>query len=433
MSGTVESALTFLIVFLSPAIPAVIVFYLIKPENIVANAEGTLFGISIKAGGGFASYVILCLLAAFIYDQVGGHRIIPATVKFIVSVEGEKRVLNSFFQDDVRRLTFYAKVGNKVERLSIGDIDLDKGLFTTTNFTVDQRFIGSDVELTLSRNLAGFYLQRKAVLLQGETPVLAKYEPESNDLAIPLHLTEKVYLSKSLEYRIRYIRVASNVGDKKVEVIDFGPDSQGRMYTYRIWAKRLPTPEVAVLTNRWSSDAVANLELKQFSERFQETFTQAQTLGTEIGYQDYVTPSTESGLAITPSVNRGEGQGLRVIFGPTPRIEGLRNGLQKNESIILLAEITGGPVTPLTSIPTQQRYEGTRPKLYSERVLLMVTTEGDLKFSTVVLPFEFVHWSGSTEEFGNPIKHSDERHKILYISNIEPLSRVAVPVLFSPN
>ena len=62
---SLRDLLAFVVIYLVPAIPSIIIFSKLRPDQIIADTDGTILGFSIKTGGGVAAYIIFMLLAFF--------------------------------------------------------------------------------------------------------------------------------------------------------------------------------------------------------------------------------------------------------------------------------------------------------------------------------------------------------------------------------
>ncbi|MEP4627196.1 MAG: hypothetical protein ABJR46_16370 [Tateyamaria sp.] len=429
--GALDTAILFLIVFLAPALPALLLFHLIKPEAISAGLEGTIGGFTIKTGGAAALYIILCVLAGTTFDRVGRNTIDPVQVRFEISVEGESRIVERLLSSEASKASFLAAIGSSTTRLNVDDINPERRIIRTTPTIVDRRFIGQSVKLSIDPPIPGLYLRSSEVLLQEFTPIASKYEPSGSSLVVTLDLIHKNYINTQLDYEVRYVRLITNTGNSTVNIIDFGPDAQGRVVEYEVSAKRLSENEATQLSLNWDPGDFNDLSINSVKERFDETYSASEVAGTLIGSTRFVAPDVSTGLSISPDEEINAGQGLRVIFGPTPRIEGLQGGLKAGESVLLVSRIKGGAANPSDGLPTTVRREGTRPKLRTDRLLMLISATNPVAFSDRALDFEFQHWSGTFDEFGDPQKRTSRSDKLLFLGPVEPLSRVAVPILFS--
>jgi hypothetical protein len=81
------------VIYLVPTIPALVTFFIIDPSKINTTLQGTLFGFSIKAGGGVASYFVFMILAlVFAKDLIQRQQ----QVTLFIQLKGDSSAVQEF-------------------------------------------------------------------------------------------------------------------------------------------------------------------------------------------------------------------------------------------------------------------------------------------------------------------------------------------------
>jgi hypothetical protein len=406
-----RSALLFLLVYLSPLIPAAFLFWRIDPNKIVANSSGKLLGFTIKGGGAFGAYVALELLSLLAFQVAGkstSGSLDPVTFSLFLRSADPQR-LRQFLTSEGHSLgILLERSGSAPIRLAVSRVDPEH-YSAGGEQAVPASAFGQVHHVRVLSNTVELKPEPESVTLDKTFTLNALLPPipASGEWKSVFEVTELSHEPIASATRIvsRQIFVFANMESPPLREILFPSYEFPPIKTFVIWARKFDLATHKAIVSRWTREQVAQYNLDQMGRLLNDISLAYEQVGEELGRINATTGQ--------PTIRIGE---VKLGGnGSTPRIGPIPAGVRAGEAVVVYVDVEAED----GQTPAGEQWLGRRFFYNTDRSLMVVKSSGTLRIEQKSVALEYQRKGDAVPTFGNPRKIVTSQLVLLDLEDLE--------------
>jgi hypothetical protein len=393
----------FVVVFLLPMIPSAFLFYFMPPKRLSNSVQGALFGISVKATGASATYVILCLVAAYVYNLTASRGPTYVDGRFSIQVIGDEDEIPRYFARYGGNIDIEFLTGdNVIERWKGFRIDTSTNQVISDGFRFDQTNENAKVSVRMHPQVKNYKLavSDDFRLTRNFTMTLTVTSKTGGDFISALEVTAIAYGDQGRTTHATQVLVLDNRTEGDLSLVMFTPIEISHVVGAKIIAKRLSQGERNAIISGWSREQALELDGSDLIKKV-ESF-QNSTAGVGQVIDEDKLEDKELEALFAKSIREPSKQ-ARFMSGLTPRIELGSRGVKAGEALLVVMSVQrkNGTAEPDFSLSPKPERVGRRFLFPTERAVVVVRSDGSLRLDERVGEIQYETSDGRTDRFGD--------------------------------
>lgn len=431
----------FIVVFVTPLLLASGIFYFIPTDKIDATLDGTIKGVTIKASGAAAFYLIMCLVAAYVYEMLAdtGKQFVPG--EFAINVTGTTdKAIEDFFRENGTRIRVDFKIGTEVVAKSAGfNEDDSTRQLVSQNFQFEKRLLGQKVNVEIHPHPANWHLTEEdtgiVITEKGFSMNLAVQDKNSGDWTSPVEVAQVNYLNGGRETVATQLIIFDNNSTSDLSLIEFTTIEASDITLASIDVRALSEADRTSLVGKLERPALGigvtdsdNAGAKMPAD-IDTQFNAFDALSVELGHYALDANALGPMAAAKPELHKD------AVFmrGITPRIE-LSKPRKPGQSIAVRIVIHRKSAEPLVELAGDPDIVGRRVRYLTEHLIyLFQSSDGSLTLANKDRELEYADRRGSISPFGDArrIKAQDRSYQLVDLLNVEAGSIIRIPLFWT--